>query len=93
MGFQLVLYVAALWLDWQKLAIFCGLVPILLLPLMVIVPESHVWLVANGREEDAKKSIQWFYGNDYDVEDDFQETVDHHTETKKAMSSWRDVFR
>jgi MFS family permease len=93
MAFQLTVYVAALWLDWVYLAAYCAFVPLLFTPLMLYVPESHVWLIANDREEEAKDSLQWFYGDEYDIEDVYREELNHRVETREAMTSWRDIFR
>ena len=88
-----MVYLTALFLEWQQLAIMCIAVSILLIPLLMIAPESHIWLLSNGREEDARKSLQWFYGDHYDIDDELQECIDHHADTKKAITSWRDIVR
>jgi MFS family permease len=93
LAYQLIIYVAALWLNWQQLGILSIVLTVIVIPFLMMVPESHVWLVASGRKEEAKQSLQWFYGDHYDIEHEFNDFLDHYAETKKAISSWRDIFR
>jgi hypothetical protein len=44
--------------DWYVLALFLGCLPILFLCGTVMMPESPVWLLSNGREEEARRSLQ-----------------------------------
>jgi hypothetical protein len=45
--------------DWYVLAWILGCLPILFLCGTIMMPESPVWLLSNGREEEARRSLQY----------------------------------
>jgi MFS family permease len=84
---------AALGLNWVGLAYFNASLPVLSLLVELLAPESHVWLLVNGRIEDAKKALQWAYGNAYDCSAELKESEVHLKETKEALASYRDMLK
>jgi putative MFS transporter len=86
---QLLLYVCSLFLNWQQMAIASGLVPLLFLPVLIKTPESHVWMVTQGKTKEARVSLQWFYGDHFNIDTEFQSALDHFEETKQQTTSWR----
>jgi hypothetical protein len=56
---MLITYIIGAFVDWYVLALFLGCLPILFLCGTVMMPESPVWLLSNGREEEARRSLQY----------------------------------
>jgi MFS family permease len=88
-----IMYALALVLNWRGLAVFIAVAPLLRLPVLLKIPESPTWLLSQGRTEEARKAMQWLYGDHYDIQDEFEECLKHQEDTKRAMSTWRDVLR
>jgi MFS family permease len=65
MASSLLSYVLALVLNWQQLAIFSGVLPLAMIPLMCYVPESYVWLISKKRHDEAREAWKWFNGDEY----------------------------
>jgi putative MFS transporter len=89
---QLLLYVGSLFLNWQQMAIASGLVPLLFLPVLIKTPESHVWLVTQGKTEEARCALQWFYGDRFNIDAEYQSVLDHFEETKQQGTAWRSLL-
>jgi MFS family permease len=86
-------YIAALGLNWKGLAIMNAAVGAAFALAELKIPESHVWLISKGRFIEGRSNLQWFYGDNYDVEEDFHEAENHFSETRKALTSFREIFR
>jgi len=50
----------------------CGIPPVLFGILMFFLPESPLFYLIMDREEDARKSMRFFRGLDYDIEPEIQ---------------------
>jgi SP family facilitated glucose transporter-like MFS transporter 8 len=85
-------FTAALCLNWKGLAYLNASLPVLSFLVELRAPESHVWLLVNGRVEDAKKALQWAYGNAYDCSAELKESELHLRETKEALVSYKDIL-
>ncbi|XP_075986966.1 facilitated trehalose transporter Tret1-2 homolog isoform X2 [Anticarsia gemmatalis] len=66
----LVAHTIGTFMTWQWTAIICGTFPVLAILLLTFIPESPVWLVAQGRLEDGIKAFYWLrgYGDDAKME-------------------------
>jgi len=40
------------------------------------MPESPFYLVERGREDEARRALQWLRGKDYDIEEEYQAMVE-----------------
>jgi facilitated trehalose transporter len=58
----LITYIIGAFVDWYVLAWILGCLSILFLCGTVMMPESPVWLLSNGREEEARLSLQLLRG-------------------------------
>jgi SP family facilitated glucose transporter-like MFS transporter 8 len=88
----LLVYLLSLVLNWRGLAVYIAMMPVLLVPNHIGIPESPAWLLSKGRTEEALESMQWLYGDKYDLVHDFKESVKHQEETRAAVASWRDAM-
>lgn len=60
---------------WRTLALVCLSVPLLTIAAIFFIPETPYWLLARGRIEEARKSLQWLRGwvSAKEVEKEFAE--------------------
>jgi len=55
----------------------------LLVITLIFMPESPFYLIERGREDEARRALQWLRGNDYDIEDEFAEMVETNQKQKE----------
>lgn len=55
------------YLDWQQLAMFISIAPIILFCTMIYIPETPSYLVLCGKDEEAYKSLAWLRGPGSDI--------------------------
>lgn len=82
-------------------------VPVIYLPMVIIapallflvvfwwIPESPIWLFKQGREDDAKSTLQWIRGKSYRIEPEIKEieaVVTSHIQTQSRQSVFSREF-
>ena len=65
-----IAYVTGATLTWKNTALFAVGPIALLLVLMLFMPETPRWLLANNQRFTALKELTWLRGNNYDVEEE-----------------------
>jgi facilitated trehalose transporter len=93
MATSLINYIFALILNWQKLAILNALLPIILLPFQMYLPESHIYYITKNKNEDAKKALQWFRGGEYDHQSELDQQIKHFELSREEVSKWKDILQ
>uniref|UniRef100_T1JMS1 Major facilitator superfamily (MFS) profile domain-containing protein n=1 Tax=Strigamia maritima TaxID=126957 RepID=T1JMS1_STRMM len=71
----LIAYALGAYVPWTYLATFSAIIPLILMISMSFMPETPVWLLRSGNIEGARQSLQFFRGEDYNIEgeiDDMQ---------------------
>lgn len=63
-----------------------GTLPVPFLLLMFLIPETPRWYVSRGREENARKALQWLRGREADVEPELKGIVKSHTDSERHAS-------
>ncbi|XP_025416578.1 facilitated trehalose transporter Tret1-like isoform X2 [Sipha flava] len=58
----LLTYVLGSFFGWRTVAMLSAICPIVCICLIVIIPESPVWLVAKGKNDKAEKAMCWLRG-------------------------------
>ncbi|CAG0878837.1 unnamed protein product [Darwinula stevensoni] len=86
-------YILGSYLPWRELAIINACLPLLLFIAILFIPESPMWLIAKGRMEAARASLQRLRGRDIDVSAEFQDMTSHFQNTKSSLTSWKMIFR
>ncbi|XP_067631035.1 facilitated trehalose transporter Tret1 isoform X2 [Eurosta solidaginis] len=87
----LMCFVAGTYMDWSKLAFLGGTLPIPFLILMFLIPETPRWYVSRGREDRARRALQWLRGKQADVEPELkgllrtQAQSDRHSSNNQLM--------
>ena len=83
---MLMVWIIGYFLTWRMTAYLLTIPPILLTLLILLLPETPYWLIENNDNEAAKKSLQFFRGQNYDVSEEFNEIQQKH-ESKKSQHS------
>ena len=55
-------YIVGAFVEWYVLSWVCGCLPVIFMLLTIMMPESPTWLLANGREEEARQALQCLRG-------------------------------
>lgn len=58
----LVVYIFGAFCEWQNLAWIFGCVPVIFLVWTAMMPETPIWLLTHGKEEEAKKALRYLRG-------------------------------
>ncbi|KAI5713731.1 hypothetical protein M8J76_004443 [Diaphorina citri] len=64
----LFVYAVGSWASVYGLSIICALLPIFFVGLMLLMPESPQFHLKKNRVKQAKESLQWFRGSEYDID-------------------------
>lgn len=82
----LLCFVAGKYMNWSELAFLGGALPIPFLILMFLIPETPRWYVSRGKEEHARRALQWLRGKKADVEPELKGIVKSHCEAERHAS-------
>nr|XP_022911996.1 facilitated trehalose transporter Tret1-like [Onthophagus taurus] len=58
---MVLVYFMGWFMDWRTLSWVCTALTIAPCFLIMLIPESPVWLISKGRIEQARKSLQWIH--------------------------------
>lgn len=82
----LICFVVGKYLNWSELAFLGAALPVPFLLLMLLIPETPRWFVSRGREERARRALQWLRGKNADVEPELKGIVKSHCEAERHAS-------
>ena len=74
-------------MSWRWLAGVSSCFPLLSSIFLAFIPESPSWLVTQGRLEQARASLTWLRGNNYDIEEEFAKLKESYTKTQMKGSA------
>ncbi|XP_026823244.1 facilitated trehalose transporter Tret1-like [Rhopalosiphum maidis] len=57
-----LIYLLGYFFEWRIVALLSTLCPITCICLVMLIPESPIWLIAKGKNEKAKKALCWLRG-------------------------------
>ncbi|CAG9581335.1 unnamed protein product [Danaus chrysippus] len=69
----LICYTAGKYLDWSQLAYLGASLPIPFLILMFMIPETPRWYILRGRNEEARKALQWLRGKNTKIDNEMRD--------------------
>lgn len=82
----LLCFFAGRYLNWSALAFLGGALPIPFLLSMLIIPETPRWYVGKGKDERARRALQWLRGKQADVEPELKGIIKTHNESERHSS-------
>lgn len=80
-------FVAGSYMNWSQLAFLGATLPVPFLLLMLVIPETPRWYVSRGKDEQARKALQWLRGKQADVEPELKGIIKTHTDSERHSSS------
>ncbi|XP_046482018.1 facilitated trehalose transporter Tret1 isoform X1 [Neodiprion pinetum] len=69
---MLLTYIAGAYLNWRQSAMLVAVAPLMLFISALFIPETPSYLVLNGRDEEAARSLQWLRGPHVDISYELQ---------------------
>ncbi|KAM3967790.1 facilitated trehalose transporter Tret1 isoform 1-T1 [Aphomia sociella] len=88
----LLCYLAGKYLDWSQLAYLGAALPVPFFLLMFMIPETPQWYISRGRNEDARKALQWLRGKNATIENEMRDIALNNAETEASESNIKDLF-
>ncbi|XP_055612405.1 facilitated trehalose transporter Tret1 [Uranotaenia lowii] len=82
----LLCFVAGKYMDWSQLAFLGSALPIPFLLLMFLIPETPRWYVSRGRDDRARKALQWLRGKKADVDPELKGIIKSHQDAERHAS-------
>lgn len=68
----LLSYIAGTYLNWRQSALLVAIAPSMLFLGTFFIPETPSYLVLNGKDDEAAKSLQWLRGDQVDIRHELQ---------------------
>jgi MFS family permease len=92
---QLLVWVLSYFLPWRSTAYLLIIPSILLTLFILLLPETPYWLIEQNNEIDAKKSLKFFRGKDYDITDEINEIQQKHDSKQKGDTNqtWKFIVK
>ena len=87
----LLVWIYGYFLTWRVTAYILSIPPIILAISMSLLPETPYWLIEKNKLEFARKSLQFYRGREYDVNEELNE-IEAKSESKKSQmpnQSWK----
>lgn len=82
---MLLTYIAGAYLNWRQSAMLVAVAPLMLFISALFIPETPSYLVLNGRDEEAARSLQWLRGPHVDISHELQVANDEKGNEKKKI--------
>ncbi|XP_053689254.1 facilitated trehalose transporter Tret1 [Sabethes cyaneus] len=82
----LMCFVAGKYMDWSELAFLGAALPVPFLILMFLIPETPRWYVSRGRDDRARKALQWLRGKKADVDPELKGIIKSHQDAERHAS-------
>jgi hypothetical protein len=90
---QQLCYTIGYFSNWKVLAYCAAAIPLSLMPILLMLPLSPVWLVENERYQDAAKSVGWLCGRRCNVEAEVEDIKKHLEEAQESQPTFRSFCR
>lgn len=85
-------YLAGMVGDHRALSFISCALPVLFFITFTWMPESPVFLLSKNRKDAARKALQWFRGQDYDVDDELTKMMDTLKEAEQHKGTLGDLM-
>ena len=84
---QLLSWILGYFLDWRTAAFVLMAPPLFLMLLFIPFPETPYWLVENNKLNMAKKSLEFYRGNQHNVDEELFEISQNHESKLRNTSN------
>ncbi|XP_075971858.1 facilitated trehalose transporter Tret1-like [Anticarsia gemmatalis] len=88
----LVCYVAGKYLNWYQLAYLGAALPIPFFILTLMIPETPRWYISRGRNEEARKALQWLRGKNTKIDNEIRDIALSDAEIGNDDINLRELF-
>ncbi|XP_045621780.2 facilitated trehalose transporter Tret1 [Procambarus clarkii] len=93
LGILLVYVVGAALCSWRWLAVVCTIPTLIYILMLAFTKESPSFLLSQGRDEEAKASLQYFRGGHYNVQEELSMIKGAVAEAKLKKASLREMAK
>ena len=91
---MLLVWFLGYFLSWRTTAYILTIPPILLTLLILFLPETPYWLIEQNELNDARRSLQFFRGKEYDISDELNEIQQkYEAKNKSSKESWKFIVK
>lgn len=87
----LICYLVGKYFNWSELAYLGAALPVPFLILMIMIPETPRWYISQGREEEARKALQWLRGKNTQIDSELRDIALSDAESK-SDTSFKELF-
>lgn len=92
LGFgNLLVWALGYFLQWRTTSFLLMVPPILLILLIIPLPETPYWLIEDKQGQAARKSLRFFRGKNYDINEELTEIETKHEskQAAQAQANWK----
>lgn len=83
----LISHILGTFLHWKTTALICSVFPMICFFILVQVPESPSWLMAQGRHLEARESFEWYRGTKVAAANEFQDLLNRQVANQAPKKS------
>ncbi|KZS11507.1 Uncharacterized protein APZ42_024316 [Daphnia magna] len=84
-----VAYIIGAFVEWDNLAFIFTVLPVLFLFWTCLMPETPIWLLTHGMEDEGRHALQQLRGKNTNVDAEMRRMKEHHEKTASSHGSIR----
>ncbi|XP_057373147.1 facilitated trehalose transporter Tret1-like [Daphnia carinata] len=84
-----VSYIIGAFVEWHTLSFIFSALPVIFLLLTCLMPETPIWLLTNGMEDEGRRALQRLRGKNTIVDAEMRRMKEHHEKTASSHGSIR----
>ncbi|XP_045028718.1 facilitated trehalose transporter Tret1 [Daphnia magna] len=84
-----VAYIIGAFVEWDTLSFIFSALPVVFLLLTCFMPETPIWLLTHGMEDEGRQALQQLRGKNTNVDAEMRRMKEHHEKTDSGKGSVR----